>query len=297
MEKQYKYQLRKSSRKEVCPQCGQRRFVPYVLTEDNATIVGETFGRCDRENSCGYWHKPDGNEVVSDVKPQPVNLDMMTVDPRIIDDFGSLRYRLAFNTLYKYGSWLVGTHDVDVAYDAYKVISKDGCGFLQIDINGVIRGGKFIKFKNGHRVKDEQPVRWLHKTLPSYVRGDVLKQCFFGEHLLADSSKPVAIVESEKTALLMSRIMKEYTWLACGGSQNLKNEDKLKVLEGRQVTLFPDNGQYAEWTIIANRHGWMVDNSCAGYKEGMKDGYDILDLYENAKYDAEEEERRRMMEA
>ena len=31
-----------------------------------------------------------------------------------------------------------------------------------------------------------------------------LKQCFFGEHLLREKTMPVAIVESEKTAIISS---------------------------------------------------------------------------------------------
>ena len=50
-EKKFKYHLRGGSAKEVCPNCGQRTFVPYV--DDAEQIVGELYGRCDRENKCG----------------------------------------------------------------------------------------------------------------------------------------------------------------------------------------------------------------------------------------------------
>jgi len=49
----------------------------------------------------------------------------------------------------------------------------------------------------GKRVKEPfNHITWVHKALkqPDFN----LKQCLFGEHLLQDKTKPVAIVESEK---------------------------------------------------------------------------------------------------
>ena len=66
-----------------------------------------------------------------------------------------------------------------------------------------------------------------------------LKQCLFGEHLLKDNSRPVAIAESEKTAIIASHYLPQFIWLACGGSAGLTDE-KCKVLDGRDVILYPD---------------------------------------------------------
>ncbi len=60
------------------------------------------------------------------------------------------------------------------------------------------------------------------------------------------SDKPVAIVESEKTAIIASIYSPEYIWLATGGKENLSIE-KCHVLEGRIVILFPDAGGYDRW--------------------------------------------------
>src|SRR5690606_19618927 len=74
-----------------------------------------------------------------------------------------------------------------------------------------------------------------------------LEQCYFGEHLInEDKSKPVAIVESEKTAIISSVYLPEFIWLSCGSVNNL-NEAKTKVLKGRNVVLFPDLKCFDLW--------------------------------------------------
>jgi hypothetical protein len=66
----------------------------------------------------------------------------------------------------------------------------------------------------GKRIKEPfNHINWAQKVLkePEYE----LKQCFFGEQLI-DKSKPVAIVESEKTAVIASGYLPQFIWLAAG---------------------------------------------------------------------------------
>ena len=274
----YKYQLRKGGRKMVCPNCGQRRFVPYVLTEDNETIVNPDWGRCDRESSCGYWMKPNGNTPLPDAKiiepAEPIRW------LKIVDTVGGRNQ----NSLWQYAQWLVGKDNAAAAWERYRVTTcyGDWCVFWQIATDKSIRGAKAIRYVNGHRDKTAKPpVRWLHsdRRMRQYYTGEALQQCYFGEHLLSDGCK-VAVVESEKTALLMSAIKPEYVWLAAGGSCNLSNPEKNKVLDGHEVTVFPDNGMFIRWRQIALPKKWVVDDTCLAMQYGMKQGYDILDLYE-----------------
>ena len=62
------------------------------------------------------------------------------------------------------------------------------------------------------------------------------------------------IVESEKTAVIMSAVKPEYLWLATGGKTEL-NVAKLKPLAGHKVILFPDTDEtgdtYREWYEVA----------------------------------------------
>lgn len=266
--------------------------MPYVLTEDNETIPNPEWGRCDRESSCGYWMKPNGNQVIQDPKPRKPETPMWINN--VIEYYGEIRYKE--NDLRPYAEWLVGIDKAKGAFFKYRVkATKDGATvFLQIDANNIIRTGKIIHYKDGHRVKDGLPVRWLHKDkhYKHFVHGDTLKQCFFGEHLLPTRpDAPVAIVESEKTALLMSAILPEYVWLATGGSCGLQNPEKTKVLDWREVTLFPDNGMYLKWRQIAIPKGWAVNEECLPSRDGLSDGYDILDLYERWLIDEQRKEQ------
>ena len=107
----------------------------------------------------------------------------------------------------------------------------------------------------GRRIKDPgTPFRigWVHslmKRTGQLPEDWELTQCLFGEHLLSaidEKQKTVALVESEKTAVIASGIMPKYIWLATGGKSQLRPE-KLSVLRGRKVIAFPDVDGYHEW--------------------------------------------------
>ena len=70
--KQFKYHLDKSSKKFNCPKCGKRRFVKYIETETD-TYTDSKYGRCDRQNSCGYQFYPNETTIVNYnyVPPKP----------------------------------------------------------------------------------------------------------------------------------------------------------------------------------------------------------------------------------
>ena len=96
---------------------------------------------------------------------------------------------------------------------------------------------------------------WVHSFNEDYV----LKQCFFGEHLIG-SGKPIAIVESEKAAPIMSKCSPAFEWIATGGSNGLTDE-KCMVLKGLDVTLFPDQWKHKEWKNKAEEIGLKCEIS------------------------------------
>ena len=63
----------------------------------------------------------------------------------------------------------------------------------------------------------------------------------------AMSAKPVAIVESEKTALVAALFIPDFIWLATGGMHGCFNGEAMQVLDGREVILFPDLKATEEW--------------------------------------------------
>ena len=103
----------------------------------------------------------------------------------------------------------------------------------------------------GHRAKDSGGINWVHSVLKkqkAIPENFNLIQCLFGEHLLKMyPEKPVALVEAEKSALIASGVYPEYVWLATGGKSQL-SIDKLKVLQGRTVIMFPDVDGFEYWS-------------------------------------------------
>jgi len=149
--------------------------------------------------------------------------------------------------------------------------------FWQLDAQGYVRTGKIMLYnmQNGKRVK--QPynhITWAHTQILRQMNDSggqlsvgsgqqcnancqprtanfILNQCLFGEHLLiAAPYKPVAITESEKTAIIASALMPAFIWLASGSLDGL-NLAKCKVLQGRKVMLFPDVNAYSKWKLKA----------------------------------------------
>ena len=115
----------------------------------------------------------------------------------------------------------------------------------------------------GRRVKEPvNHIQWVHKVMK--MEPYHLEQCLFGEHLLSvDKVKPVAIVESEKTAIVAAGFMPEFLWLATAGKNNL-NREKLKAVQGRRVVFFPDLMAFEKWRDIVK---WMPDVSVSDILE------------------------------
>ena len=107
--------------------------------------------------------------------------------------------------------------------------------------------GKRIKHQSG-------AINWVHNKLKQAKRlsDDFnLRQCFFGEHLLIIyPTATIAIVESEKTAIIAAMLLPEYCWLAAGSLNGLSVE-KCFVLKNRSVIVFPDQGAYEKWSAKA----------------------------------------------
>lgn len=115
----------------------------------------------------------------------------------------------SINPLYQYFCHVFGEDETDRLFGMYRIGTSLKWGgsaiFWQIDINGQTRTGKVMYYnaETGHRVKEPQAfVSWAHSELK--LQDFHLKQCLYGEHILKNSSSPVMLVESEKTAVVMS---------------------------------------------------------------------------------------------
>jgi len=120
--------------------------------------------------------------------------------------------------------------------------------FWQIDDAGRVRRGKVMLYntETGRRVKEPgNMVAGVHWLLGMADRKP--EPCLFGLHLAAsDRSKPVAIVESEKSAIIGAGFVPEFTWTATGGKGCL-NREILAPHRGLEVVLFPDLGAFERW--------------------------------------------------
>ncbi|MFI5138572.1 MAG: DUF6371 domain-containing protein [Sphingobacteriales bacterium] len=103
-----------------------------------------------------------------------------------------------------------------------------------------------------------------------------LDQCLFGEHLLDESrpyydktGKPIALVESEKTAIIASVHLPQYIWLATGSMHNL-NAAKCQVLKGHKVMLFPDVNAYKIWQRKADDLELLLPNTRFGVSDFLE---------------------------
>lgn len=158
-----------------------------------------------------------------------------------------------WNNLFNFISTVIGKDEASRLMEMYRVgTSKHWNGatvFWQISGDGDVRGGKIMLYDRltGHRVQKPYPhITWVHSALR--MRDFKLNQCFFGEHLLPNiRDKPVALVESEKTAILATHYMPQFLWLATGGKCSCMNRETIKSLQGRDVILVPDLNATEEW--------------------------------------------------
>lgn len=260
---QYRYSLENGSRKFPCPKCDQLRFVRYV---DNTTgeYFGERFGRCDREQNCGYHVRPatenNGGRYITKKSftasqaPQASTFDILPLElMEKSHAHGRNNHFVQFlfsEQLTPYKAIHFEPEAVQRVIELYKIGSARewtrATVFFQIDRAGRVRAGKIILFDpmKGKRIKGF--VQWVHTAKGANIQGFQLHQCFFGEHLLKDSSKPVAIVESEKTAVICTIVKPDFIWLATGGKMNFQSKF-CRCLHKKSVLVYPDLGAFEDW--------------------------------------------------
>jgi len=285
--KQYKYQFGKG--KFNCPKCNKKRFVKYIETE-TGHYADSQYGRCDREIKCGYFEYPNGNSIINYnyVAPPPVKPSY--IDKEILQKTLT-KYEINPLITYLYSHY--DGDEVNVTIDKYQVgTSKMNNGatiFWQMDNTGKIRTGKIMAYDitTGKRIKDKNiiAISWVHYKLKKPKES--IRQCLFGLHLLNDNIKQVAIVESEKTAIIMSIESPNYTWMSTGTISGFKYE-YLAPLKGTAIIAFPDKGGYAQWQKTAeklNEKGFEIEVSQLLENKKYLKGWDLVDVlnYESKK--------------
>lgn len=247
-----------------CPRCKnlQKTFTRYIDLE-TGNHINPIVGKCNREINCGHHFTP---KEYFQLKGIPFENTCNKVNMIPLEEVKPISYVLPhiLNSSMKnykqnyFVEHLVSQFGIE---ETNKLIDKYFIGtakhwegatvFWQKDIVGNIRSGKIMLYNptSGKRIKEPfNHINWVHKVLK--LDNFNLKQCLFGEHLLQDKTKPVAIVESEKTAIIASVYVPDYIWLASGSLSNL-NTEKCTILKGRIVTLFPDIKGFDKWNAKA----------------------------------------------
>ena len=275
----YRFHLQKyrPGSKTACPECGRKSCFTRYIDETGEISFPDNVGICDHINSCGYHYTPKeyfrdnptvkeklnkqerngGAPIVAKAlaKPQPEQKPQISFLPSDWVEQSMRRYDI--NPLHRYFIRVMGKKDTDRLFRLYRVgtsrMWNGAAVFWQTDRDGNVRAGKIMGYdaETGHRIKEPfNQVSWVHsvRKVPDFR----MKQCLFGEHLLSDTSaamsaKPVAVVESEKTALVAAHFIPDFIWLATGGMRGCFNNETMQVLGSREVILFPDLKATEEW--------------------------------------------------
>jgi hypothetical protein len=290
-----------------CPatDCGKGKTFSLYIDKETGEHINPTVGRCNRESNCAHHYTPkqyfQDNNISFDTpqpkayKPQPVAPQPKPVSFIPVDVFKASLNPTAFETNY-FVQFLINLFGVEVASQLvsryFIATSKHWNGatvLWQIDTQGKVRTGKIMLYSptTGKRVKEPfSHINWVHKALkqPEFE----LRQCLFGEHLLIEKTKPVAIVESEKTAVIASVYLPQFVWVAVGSLTNL-NAEKCSILKGRTVTLFPDLNGFEKWSSKAKELSHLAIFTVSDLLERKateaerKQGFDLADYL--IKYD------------
>lgn len=267
---------------------------------------------------CSVWNggnskrifKPKPKRVIQPPPPTAPQPEFYHINPEIVN---ATFTKYDQNNFVQYLIAQLGLDIADQLVGRYRIgTARHWPGatvFWQIDTEGKVRTGKVMLYdkQTGKRVKKPfNHITWAHSLLMRNAECQMrnennketsaigiptsdfkTKQCLFGEHLLKEHpGKPVAIVESEKTAIIASAHNQSFVWLASGSISNL-NAGICKPLKGRRVTLYPDLGAYDKWQAKALQLQQQIKGTQftvsnllerAATDDDRKNGMDICDF-------------------
>lgn len=272
-----------------CPHCNSRertyKRVIYIPTGEH---LPDEYGRCNRENNCGYSRFPSGQELRKweqehgstsaasshDAPPPPppvvVHLDEV---------YSKYRLRQRSDALFMFLCKYWPADEVAAVLDRYGCTSsaRGGTLFWYQD-RAHVHTAKMMHYgTNGHRIKTSHP-DWMHSYLmrsgsgPFATLKDDEKARYkaqidpYGLHLLSDEVKCVFVVESEKTALICAlqyQFQKQWLFVSVGGSENVAKIDQIRQhckYHNATVVLLPDNDKAGgKWLEYGKKHGVKVN--------------------------------------
>jgi len=308
--------------RHTCPKCGRAKQFTRYLDGETGEPFDDRVGICNRAAKCGYnftpkmffAENPDARKSQPKTGGRPKTTSKLVnwvekFAPLDFHTFAEVRESLGNNRENPFMQYLFnlfpGCED-EILETAQKYLigffNNLTC-FWQIDRRGRIRKGKLLRYDaaTGKRqtiyrwkpkdAPEDEEIKintyWVHKVLQKrgVMKEDAnLKNCFFGEHLLeTEREKTVCVAEAEKTAVLGALCFPEFVWLAIGAQTHLTAE-RMEVLTGRNVILYPDGDAFALWQEkavlaqslgISARVSTFIDRIATD--EEKENGFDLAD--------------------
>lgn len=265
----------------TCPKCGMEREFTRYINARTGLYLADGVGRCNRLEKCGYHYSPKQFFLLNPNSPRPPKTKKkgaFTMQSTKVDTTNSVDFipdSIVEQTLTNYENnsfacFLNSIFDWQIVDRILSIYclgtwTNGECVFWQIDKDLKTRSGKIIAYDklSGKRRKNSNPT-WVHAELlkKRKLSEFKLRQCLFGEHLIKTNPhiEIIAVVESEKTAVICQAIWQSLIFVAVGGKEGL-NVEKLKPLRDKRLLLFPDSeiGTFALWRTKAlelNRNGF-----------------------------------------
>gem|GEM_PF-3536542 len=297
------YRFKFAKKHIECPYChGKGKFKPYIdsLTDEQ---LPDDYGKCERVHSCGMWVKPweDGFTKIwlrerthqgsykSYVrsKPTPVYIPKET----LLETLSSDRYlkNIFVQNLLENVPFPFEIAEIEKVVSLYR-LGTVASGYMAgattfpfIDVNGNVCAIQVKKFdQSNHTAGSPIPIHRLiqlfHKRkgtpipdwLEAYLKQNKVFTCNFGEHLLRMyPNNPVGLVESPKTAIYATLYFgfpddpKAKIWIA-PGSRDWFNIERVKVLQGRDIYVYPDLSKDGSTHQSWREKCWKFERSLPG---------------------------------
>lgn len=247
------------STRHVCPQCRKPRELARYLDTVTGELLPEHVGKCNRADACGYHYPP--RDYFRDNGMRPTETDGTAWEPNPEPpqvpqythrraEVAALRANRERNTLAAYWRNRIGVDRWDAVARDYALGTwpsgplAGAAVYWQVDHLGNVKAGKVMLYDptTGKRRKDVRSTSFVHFEQTGRNAAELnVGQCLFGEHLLKNwpMDQPVAVVESEKTAMIAAALVPSILWVAVG-SVGAFTLAKLQALTGRRVLAFPD---------------------------------------------------------
>lgn len=249
---------------------------PYLDGYAKAIQEKEKGNRSEFPNN---W-KPQRKKAIPQPTPEPVFFDFetfkQTLQPERYEKntfIQNLFYRVQFPFEADEVTKVIQLYRLGTVANGYRAGANT---FPFIDIKGNVRAVQVKQFDEQnhttgtdflhsiiekHHTRNNKP---LPEWLEAYTKQDKRISCLFGEHLLSKyHSNPVALVEAPKTAVYgtlyfgLPETPESLIWLAVYNKSSF-SFDKLKVLQGRFVYVFPDlskdGNTFKEWETKAKEY-------------------------------------------